>query len=96
MRFKNYINESNIKSFGKSLLMNIKNLSYDKAKKIFKDSFNKFIKIIKDNGLEQEFLEILNKKTNKNFTSLSSLTKLNEDVLNEDIKHFLDVFKMEG
>jgi hypothetical protein len=88
MRFKNYINESSIKSIGKSLLMSIKNLSYDKARKLFKDNFNKFIKIIKDNGLEQQFLEILNKKTNKKISSLSSLINLNENILNEDAKHF--------
>jgi hypothetical protein len=96
MRFKNYINESSIKSIGKSLLMSIKNLSYDKARKLFKDNFNKFIKIIKDNGLEQQFLEILNKKTNKKISSLSSLINLNENILNEDAKHFWGLFKMEG
>jgi len=95
MRFKHYLNESNM-SRGKSLIMSIKSLSYDKAKSIFKDNFNKLIKLIKDNGLEQQFIEILNKKTNKKFSSLSSLTKLNEDTLNEDFKHFWGMFKMEG
>lgn len=91
MRFKQYLNEGSIKN----ILSGIGKMSSGKMKTVFKKSFDKMIKIIIDNNIESDFLNIINKNLKTNYKSLKQLQALKESNLNEDFKNFLTFWKGE-
>ena len=64
-------------------------------KKVLKSSYDKFMKMIVDKGIEKEFLQIINKQFKTSYKSVKQLNKLKESNMNEDFKHFLGFFKGE-
>lgn len=96
MKFKQYLDEGSMKSVTKSILSTLKNISYDKAKKSMKGSFDKMIKLLKDNNIDGEFIQIINKNLKTNYKSLNDLSRLREEALNEDFSNFWKMFKLEG
>jgi vesicle coat complex subunit len=92
MEFNYYINEN--LSLTNIVYRAIKNI--DKLKSVLKNSFNDFIKILKEKDKEKEFLEIFNKQFKTNYKSLDKLKSLKEnEEINEDWKNFLKFWKNE-
>jgi len=88
MRFESYLINEGILDFA---IRRLKNLKANAAKRLFKDSWIKFVKMIKSKGLEKDVLDILNKYTGKKYKSLDKITtsKLQESAeLSEDFAHW--------
>lgn len=81
----------------KTILSDLKNLSYDKFKKFLQKGFTDLIAMVKSEDKEEEFLDIINKYLKTNYTSIDDISKtsIKENVLNEDMKHYWDYFKGE-
>jgi len=100
MRLENFINEDVL--IENIIINNLKKLFNKPAKKVmmtFQNSFRKFIKIIRQNDIEDDVLKILNKHAGKNYKSLEQILKskpLTEDKLNEDWAHYWDLIKGEA
>ena len=92
MRLKNYLNEKNIVS---QTIDNLKSLSYNKAKKIMKNSWEDFVNRTEDYPeLQTKILGLINKRFNTNFRSLEEIgNKKIQESLNEDFKHYWEWFK---
>jgi hypothetical protein len=101
MKFKDYLNESdyifesNSQSFLKSIIIPLVKMPYDKVVKLLKDKTKEFVKELKNNGLENEFLKIVNKHSKTSYKSLDEFLRLDEN-LNESFKDFWELFKVEG
>lgn len=96
MEFNYYnqqINELNINR----TISTIKDYADSKLKSILKSSFDKLVKLLQDNNIEQEFLDIINKQFKMRYKSLKDLQSLKEsnELLNEDWKNFLKFWKSE-
>jgi len=100
MRLENFINEDIL--IENIIINNLKKLFSKPAKKVmmtFQDSFRKFIKIVRQENIEDDILKILNKHAGKNYKSLEQILKskpLTEEKLNEDWAHFWDTIKSEA
>jgi len=100
MRLENFINEDVL--IENIIINNLKKLFNKPAKKvmmIFQNSFRKFIKIVRQNNIEDDVLKILNKHAGKSYKSLEQILKvkpLTEDKLNEDWTHYWDLIKGEA
>ena len=69
----------------------VTDLSSKKAKKMMRDSWNKLKEMVQNQGVEKEFIRIINKHLNTNLRSLSDLDrkKIGEsEELNEDFTHY--------
>ena len=104
MRFENYLNESGVI---KKVMGALKNKTFKAATKIFKDNWTKLVKIVNDydkesdKELEAGILKLLNTRYNTNYRSLQQISGLrimesNEELMNEDLKHFWELVKTEG
>ena len=91
MRFQKYLNESLVDN----LIKPIKKFTAEKAKKFLKQKWNELQKIIKDQGIEADFLKIINKNLKTNYKSLDQINNetLSESYLTEDFTHFWNYFK---
>jgi len=100
MRLENFINEDLL--IENIIINNLKKLFNKPAKKVmmtFQDSFRKFIKIVRQEDIEDDILKILNKHAGKSYKSLDQILKskpLTEEKLNEDWTHFWDLIKGEA
>jgi hypothetical protein len=80
----------------KSLISTLSKSTYGKAKVLMKNSFNDMLKKVKEYGIEDQFLQIINKNLKTKYKSLNDLSRLKEDELNEDFSNFWKMFKLEG
>ena len=92
MEFNYYqINEMSVTNIVSNVIKNV-----EKSKQNLKKSFNSFIKLLKDNNVEDKFLRIFNKQFKTNYKSLDKIQSLKEnEELNEDWKNFLRFWKGE-
>lgn len=100
MRLEKFIDEDVL--IENIIINNLKKLFSKPAKKVmmtFQDSFRKFIKIVRQNGVEDDVLKILNKHAGKSYKNLEQILKLKpltEEKLNEDWEHFWNTIKSEA
>lgn len=96
-QLKEFLIEANDNSFLLKTINRLKKLNPNKIKQKLLDSFKQLTDLVKEEEKEDDFLSILNKRLNTNFSSMDDLikSKLKEDVLNEDWKNFTKLFKME-
>ena len=66
-----------------------------KYKTVLQKNFDRMIRIINNNDLEEQFLAIINKQFKTHYKSLKELQNLKEGVITEDWKHFLQFWKGE-
>lgn len=67
------------------------------AKNFLKKSWDETTKTLKNAGLEEKALDIINKGFKTNFTSLDQIGRMPiKESVNEDFKHWWEVMKMEG
>jgi hypothetical protein len=66
----------------------VKDFTSKKAKSAFKKYWNELKRIVQQQGVEKEFLRIVNKHLGTNVRSLKQLDKSNESEMNEDFKHY--------
>lgn len=97
MKFKSFIVNENIMDGALSF---IKNLSFNKVKKILKQEFDKFVDIVKKSGREDEALAIINKYFKTRYHSFDEIQKQkireSDEIVNEDLAHWWDVVKTEA
>jgi len=92
MEFNYYISEN--LSISNIVYKAVKNI--DRLKPVLKRSFNDFIKLLKDNNIEDDFLKIFNKQFKTDYKSIDSIKSLKENKeINEDWKNFLKFWKSE-
>jgi hypothetical protein len=78
------------------VIKGLRNKSWNKVISVLKSNWKKFVNLIRENGLEKEVINIINKHLKTNYKSLNDISGVNEDVLNEDFKHFWDMVKQEA
>jgi len=86
------LNEIAMMKYFKDLLR----MADNKIKKVLKQSFDKFYKLLQDYDLEKQFLDIYNRQfPEKKIKSLKRLAVLKEGIIYEDFKNFLRFWKSE-
>jgi len=103
MRLEEYINENAVYELNESVFQNmlskIKNKKSNVLEKLFKSSWIKLVKLIRDQDVEKDAIKIFNKQFNLNIRNLDQLTKerIKESiVMNESWKHWWMMVKDEG
>jgi len=87
-------------------LNRLKNKPPNKVKTILKKSWMDLSNVLKDNDLESDAINIINKHLQTKYTSLNQINKADvkkmptkyvyEDIVNEDFKHYWQLIKDEG
>ena len=108
MRFDNYLQKNINENFIIDTIKKIKNKSSNAVLKLFKSSFEKFVKTIEGeeySNIVPEIIKIINNKLGTNLKNLKDLSKLSkakpklsesEEMLSEDWRHYWEVIKAEA
>lgn len=99
MRFTDHLEDSYLAESNKieGIFKKLWRMPYKQAETLMKKSFKTFSSIIKKQGKEEEVLHLINKYFTSNFRNLDDVLRLKvqEETINEDLKHFWDMAKIE-
>jgi len=99
MRLENYVGNLLNENAFIDALAKIKSKPSKAIEKLLKKNWNDFANLVKEKVLEDDALDIINKRLGTHYTSLSkiSLAKIMENTeLNEDFAHYWELMKQEA